>query len=33
MMSTRTLVQFLQATTHEPWMVWVVVMFVPPRYS
>ena len=30
MMSTPTLVQFLQATTDEPWMVWAVIMFVPP---
>src|SRR6476469_7336053 len=30
MMSTPTLVQFLQATTAEPWMVWAVIMFVPP---
>ena len=30
MMSTPTVVQFPQATTDEPWMVWAVIMFVPP---
>ena len=30
MMSIPTSVQFLQATTNEPWMVWAVTMFVLP---